>query len=144
MGAFPKSDLFNILQKHRLRIEQRRSTVEAPAKQSSVDFGVLSRVFFEEFLSIWIDFIVSVSIQQIIVGIHPHIYRHMYKKPSQENHLFSGIAQSKFKSGEKRISNCPAISKATDAHSGGRVLYILCWVMLVAFPYPPCFHNMFP
>lgn len=53
------------------------------AEQSSMDFSVLNPGSFED-ISMGVDFVVSQSIQQIIVGIHPHM--HMNTKPSQDNH----------------------------------------------------------
>lgn len=81
-------------------MEQGESAAEVTAEQFSLDLGMLSPVSSEDLLLVWIDFIVSLSIQHIIVKIHPHTCMHMYTKPSQDNHQFSEIAQSQFKTKE--------------------------------------------
>lgn len=53
------------------------------AEQSSMDSAVLNPGSLED-ISMGVDFVVSQSSQQIIVGIHTHM--HMNTKPSQDNH----------------------------------------------------------
>lgn len=119
-------------------MEQGESAVEVTAEQFSLDLGMLSPVCSEDLLLVWIDFIVSLSVQHITVKIHAHTCIHMYTKPSQDNHPFSEIAQSQFKTKEKNVY---LLLYNWQGHWCPQ-LCILCWVIWVAFPYLVYFHNV--